>query len=385
MAKTATPNRRICWASLIAGGALAAIAVAAMSIDLSNNVRYGAKTSTELAAIMGLAAIGVTALPAAAALRKWDLLLRSGTAACVALTIWAAISAYAERQGAEILARQAAQDAYQAAQIDAAVARREIASARAEAARIAEASTPADLEKLANYHREQIRIETEDRGGCGIQCRKHEEELEAVLARLPQARARETALARVSAAQGRLDRAESAAKAGPAEASMLATVIARRTGHDAPDIARTIALATTGFAIIATIMMAGLAHQAAALILQGLGLRPRPAGKGTATTNREDAAEPVATGVATPCKPGCNPVATGLNSLGKAPIKAKKGGRNYWLTRLQREFPDVAERVAAGEMSCYAACVATGLRKAPAKRKDWGKIEAYAKPIPAEA
>lgn len=70
---------------------------------------------------------------------------------------------------------------------------------------------------------------------------------------------------------GRLESAKHEAKTGPAEPSMLAGYIARQTGRDSVEIARAIALTTTAFAIIVTLLMAGLAHQAVSLITQGLG------------------------------------------------------------------------------------------------------------------
>jgi hypothetical protein len=56
---------------------------------------------------------------------------------------------------------------------------------------------------------------------------------------------------------------------------------------------------------------------------------------------------------------------------------AKRGGRDYYLRRLERDHAAIAKRVHAGELSVYAASVAAGLRKAAAKRK-WDANE-YAK------
>jgi hypothetical protein len=269
---TERPPTKLCHASLAVGLLLGSIALAAMRIDVLNNYEYGVQISHELAGVMVLAAIGVTALPAAAALRGWDWLLRLGTAASVLLTVWAAVSAYADKQGKDILARQATSAAYEAAQADAAAARQEMSQARAEAAAIAETSSVADLEELAAFQRELIGKESNQRGGCGPNCRKAEEVLKLVFARMPAARAKEAAIARIQAAERRLDGAKGEAKAGPAEPSMLAGYIAHRTGRDAVEIARTIALATTGFAIVVTLLMAGLAHQAVSLVMLGLGV-----------------------------------------------------------------------------------------------------------------
>jgi hypothetical protein len=53
------------------------------------------------------------------------------------------------------------------------------------------------------------------------------------------------------------------------------------------------------------------------------------------------------------------------------------GTRAYYLARLECEAPGFAKRVHDGEMSVYAASIAAGIRKAPAKRK-WDAAD-YAK------
>src|SRR5262245_32065279 len=107
--KEATPARKLCWGSLGVGLVLAGIGAAAMTIDFRNNHAFGAKISPEMGAVLGLAALALTALPAAAALLgRWDWRLTAGTVFATVLTVVAAISAYTERQGAEILARQGA-------------------------------------------------------------------------------------------------------------------------------------------------------------------------------------------------------------------------------------------------------------------------------------
>ncbi|HVQ43853.1 MAG TPA: hypothetical protein VMT30_02715 [Candidatus Saccharimonadia bacterium] len=47
---------------------------------------------------------------------------------------------------------------------------------------------------------------------------------------------------------------------------------------------------------------------------------------------------------------------------------AKGGSKDYYLQRLQREYPILAGKVARDEMSVYAATVAAGMRKAPRKK-----------------
>jgi hypothetical protein len=48
------------------------------------------------------------------------------------------------------------------------------------------------------------------------------------------------------------------------------------------------------------------------------------------------------------------------------------------LQRLEREFPAIAKRVYAGELSVYRASIEAGLRKAPKKNSKWVWVESYA-------
>jgi hypothetical protein len=53
-------------------------------------------------------------------------------------------------------------------------------------------------------------------------------------------------------------------------------------------------------------------------------------------------------------------------TIAATPVTAAKAGtKAYFLERLQREFPALAQRVGNGEMSVFAASVEAGLRKAP--------------------
>lgn len=267
-----TTKRQYCFGSLAVGAVLATMGVAAMRIDLINNYEFGTKISHELGLAMALAAIAVTALPSAAALLgKWDRLLRVGTAMAVLLTVLAAISAYAEKQGAEILARQGAGDAYKQAQADVAAARKAIEEGNAEAKAITETATVADLETLVAFHQGKAKEEIEKRGGPGKNSKAHEVAETEARARIPAARAKAAALARVAEAQARLDAALQATKSGPAEVSMLATAIAGQTGKAPEDIARAIALITSGFGIAMTLIMALVAEKATLLMKVGLG------------------------------------------------------------------------------------------------------------------
>lgn len=70
-----------------------------------------------------------------------------------------------------------------------------------------------------------------------------------------------------------------------------------------------------------------------------------------------------------------------MREAGAKPRKpAKAGGtREYYLGRLEREFPAIAARVYSGEISVYRACIDAGLRKAPKKSTKWTKVDSYIK------
>ena len=90
-----------------------------------------------------------------------------------------------------------------------------------------------------------------------------------ITARLSDAKSRDRA-------QAILDKAKGEAKAGPAEVSMVSTVIAAHTGGDAASVARVIALTLTGLGIAVTQALALLGGHAANLIGSALRARPKP-------------------------------------------------------------------------------------------------------------
>jgi len=71
-------------------------------------------------------------------------------------------------------------------------------------------------------------------------------------------------------------------------------------------------------------------------------------------------------------------IATPMQTIAIAAAKAPAAGtKAYYLQRLQREHPAIAVKIASGEMSVYAASIAAGLRKAPAKANKWTKADTY--------
>lgn len=284
------------WMQVLIGIGLGGIAGAALRVDILNNYEYGASVSAELATVMVIAAVCVGALPAIAGVFGWSWLLRGLTGFCVVLTCWAAVNAYAQKMGAEILKQTGAQAQYAGAEQDQ-------ARARATLARIKETADTATLERLIAEDKKSPDVVTLERRiakakadyealeqgdtrkmgakSCFRACREAKGEHSTLLDRLAEARAKDAAdhsalLNRLAdakerdAAKAELAKAKSEAKAGPAEASMVATWIATRTERDATDIARTISLVMTIASIIVTQGVALLAHPAANLVFSGV-------------------------------------------------------------------------------------------------------------------
>jgi hypothetical protein len=278
------------------GIVLAAMAAFAVRVDILNNWAYGMTITPELASVMVLAAIGVAALPVVASIMGWNPFLRATTLLFVALTIWAAANAYSAKQGANILAAEGAQQRYEDARKDAAAARKEAEDARNEAAVIGEAvsaSALSDMVKQAQTKMDELAARAKEIGSvCATnkKCQAAESELAALTSRLGQAKSKEEALARADKADAKVRDAKGEAKSGPAEASMLATVIAKSIGMNAADVARNIAIALTALSIIATQCAALLGGKAASLIASALKIltkesvaarkqKPRPEGR----------------------------------------------------------------------------------------------------------
>lgn len=262
------------WVQILTGLGLGAIALSALKVDIVNNYEYGNQISAELATVMVIAAVCVGALPAIAAVFGWSGLLRSLTAVCILLTCWAAINTYTQKMGAEILGKTSQAAHYAAAEKDQAAARRALE-------RITETTDTETLQQMATDAKKTAdKLAAGDTAKMGSEscfkpCREAKANHQAVLNRLGEAKARDAAKAELAAAK-------TDAKAGPAEASMVATWIAARTENDAADIARTIALVMTVLGIIVTQGVALLAHMAASLISSGI--------KGTVVAEPEEAA-----------------------------------------------------------------------------------------------
>ncbi len=269
-----TQHNPLGWRTqVVTGAALALMAIAAVRVDIVNNWEYGRTVSLELATILVLAALCVVALPTAAAILGWNRHIKLTTIVCVLLNVWSAVYAYSTKQGRAILQAQSSQQAYEAALADE-------KAARATLARITETGDAEELAKL------QASIGTTKGTACkrpkSEACKLAETDERTITARLSDAKARDKAQATLEAAKGE-------AKAGPAEASMVATVIARQTGGDAASVARTVALVLTGLGIAVTQALALLGGHSATLI--GGALKARPKRKATRNPRKKTAAK----------------------------------------------------------------------------------------------
>jgi len=248
---------------LATGAALALMALAAVRVDILNNWAYGQTVSLEMATILVLAALCVVALPTAAAVLGWSRHIKLTTIVCVLLTVWSAINAYSTKQGRAILAAQSSQQTYEAALADQTAARETLTQIK----------ETGDVEELTKL---QASIDATKATACkrakSEACKLAETDERTITARLSDAKSRDKA-------QAILDKAKVEAKAGPAEASMVATVIARQTGADTASVARTVALVLTGLGIMVTQLVALLGGHSAALIGSALKARPKPKAK----------------------------------------------------------------------------------------------------------
>ena len=260
---TTEPNLVPGWLQVAFGAALGAAAIAAVRVDVINNYTYGLATGgPELATVLVIAALCVVLVPSAAAILGWSALQSGITGICVVLTCWAALNAYADKFGSEILTKTAQATAY-------ADAEKDKEAARATLERITETADAATLQQLADAAKvkaDGLRLaDTKKMGAasCFKTCQAADGEHAKYLARLAEAKARDTAKAALS-------QARQEAKAGPAEASAIATMLASRNGDNPASIARVIGLAVTILGIAVTQGVALLAHLATSLMAGGL-------------------------------------------------------------------------------------------------------------------
>ena len=188
---------------------------------------------------------------------------------------------------------------------------------------IAELGTEAD--RLSSLAAEEAR-----RGGCGPNCRAVMNQAASARQRLEAARSSRAALT-------------------PSEVSGLAAIIAAVTCADTNRIAR-------GIGAVKAVMFLALIEALVWLSMPAMALLAM-AMKAHDVAAHDNTTPALASATARPL-------------LRKS---AASGTRAYYLQRLEREHPALANRVRAGELSVYRACILAGFRK-PAK--DWSKPEA---------
>lgn len=301
------------WTKWTAGLALLAVALAAGTLGLVLNVAHGLEAGLAAGIAFGLADGAKVLIPLAAGLIGWSRQMKIITGVCVAVSLWSAVNVYLDGAGSALLTKQQGANAY----ADQAKAIQEL---EAEAARLSALATAEGKNK-----------------GCGKNCKAANDQASATRLQLADAR-------------------KARAEAKPVEASGLASMIAMASGASADGIARGIGAVKAALFLLLIEALVWLSMPAMALLKDA--------------ARREIAAEPVAMPIEEPVTP--------MQVIAKAAaMPAKAGTKAYYLQRLQRDFPALAAKVANDDLSVYAASIAAGLRKAPAKASKWTKADAY--------
>jgi hypothetical protein len=307
------------WTKWSAGLALLAIALAAGTLSLVLNVAHGLEAGIAAGIAFGLADGAKVLIPLTAGLIGWTNQMKITAAVCVAVSLWSAVNVYMDGAGRAILAKQHGQDAY-------ATQGKAIAEREGEVARLT-----------------ALAAQESAKGGCGKNCRAINEQIETARQKLAEARA-------------------SHAEAQPVEASGLASLIAMMSGVKANEIARGIGAVKAALFLMLIEALVWLSVPAMALLKDA--------------AKQDIAAEPVASPIEEP--------ASAMQIIAKvAAMPPKAGTKAYYMQRLQREHPALAAKIASGGISVYAASIAAGLRKPPAKATKWTKVDAYVQEIDA--
>lgn len=256
---TITPTSGV--AQVLTGTAFAGLCGFAIVTDITNNMNYFGPINAEFAGITVAAAIGIAMLP----WKRWGAL----KGVCLALTCWAAAAAYANSLGLDIARNADAGAAHSAAIADATAARATLTriTETADAATLATMVDAAKVKATAADAKARERL-GDDASACAKvrTCREAADAYAAMLDRLSQAKARDTARAAI-------DKAELKANVvGTAKVDVLAVKIASTFGASDTSTSQTIAIVLAVLAIAATQGLALLGHSALSLIGEGVGL-----------------------------------------------------------------------------------------------------------------
>lgn len=311
------------------------LALSAGFISMQMNWQFGLQASVICGVIFVLSDCAKIALPiVAAALGGWDMRRRIAWAIAIGISITAALSALLQDQAQHMKDGQAISRTIEAAQQDAQRARHELQA-------ISETASVSALQQITDAKQSAAEREA-GRDFCGPKCEALKDEHVALLERLGNAQRRDKL-------QARIDDATAAMAATPEKANGMADSLADMTGGDKALIA-TVVYVLVSIAQLAILELIATFSGDAGMTIRNAMRRNRPAKR----PQRD----------ATPAQP----VAT------TAPKRATKA---YYQERLEREFPAFADKVQRGELSVFAACVATGLRKPANAKKDWTKLQAY--------
>ena len=301
------------WTKWAIGLALLATALAAGTLGLVLNVTHGLEAGTAAGIAFGLADGAKVLIPIAAGIIGWSRQMKITAAVCVAVSLWSAVNVYLDGAGSAFLAKQQGAEAY-------ASQAKQITELEAEVIRLTALAAAEGKNK-----------------GCGKNCKAVNDQAAAARQQLADAR-------------------QARAHTKPVEVSGLAGLIAMASGASADGIARGIGAVKAALFLLLIEALVWLSMPAIALLKDA--------------AKRELVAEPVASPIEEPATP--------MQIIANAAaMPAKAGTKAYYLQRLQREHPGLAAKIASGEISVYAASIAAGLRKTPAKATKWTKADAY--------
>lgn len=313
------------WGQWAAGSVLLTVALAAGCTGLALNVQHGLAGGWAPAVVYGLADIGKMLIPLVCGFIGWRFHSRIAAAVCVATSIWCAVNAWQSVNAGKESAAVQQQTAWTASQADAGRIRAELAS-------ITETGTATALADAAAQATARADDEAKN-GGCRKRCLDARAEAAALTERAGKAERRaelETKLEAVTA------KAESSG--GPAKAA---------GGSGMVDALLFLALIEL---LVWLILPATELLRAASAAVPAPQPEPQPAPKPAPARKAE------------------------------AP---KRGTAAYYRARLQAEHPEIAARIAGGELSVYAGSIEAGLRKAKPVSQ-WTRIEAYSTPSKAK-
>jgi hypothetical protein len=301
------------WGKLVVGGVLLGVAATAGTISLVLNVSHGLEAGLASGITFGLADIGKIIIPVVAGVVGWSGQLRVTTVVCVAVSLWCAVNYYADHHGRDLLAKDHGTSIY-------ADTAKQIAELEAQAA---------SLRSLAQQEGA--------RKGCKRICQTLLAQAENAAKRLREARAAKVAIK-------------------PVEISGLAVMAAMASGSQAEAIARGIGAVKAALFLALVEVLVWLSVPAMTLLYDATCVA-------TASDSGPAAGVTVAKRVAAVAAPVVAKSAPATAKQLAPPAKVSRGSREYYLQRLQREFPRLAEQVAVGAMSVFAASVMAGLRK----------------------